>query len=385
MKRIGDLWPRILDFQNLLLAWRRARRGKRSRSAVVRFGLDLERNLFELQAELASHHYRPGEYRQFEIYDRKVRTISAAPFRDRVVHHALMNLVEPALDSRFIHHCYACRTGKGVHAAVNRSQRWAARYRYALKLDVSRYFPSIDHHIVKAKLARLIKDPDVLWLFGQIIDSAPPVNTPLTVFPGDDLVELMRRRRGLPIGNLTSQFLGNLYLNDLDHHLYGHCGARACLRYVDDLLLFGDNVDRLWALRDEIGRYLMRQRLQLHPHKQEVFRTRDGVDVLGYRVFAEQRRLRRDNGYRFRRRLRARAGAFSRGQCSLDDVQTSVSAWIGHVQHADSLGLRRAVLGAVSFVPGAARTNGPSRAPRRFVEQQPEEPPLRQPQQEHAR
>mgnify|MGYP001089470141 CR=1 FL=1 len=385
MKRIGGLWPRILEFDNLLLAWRRARRGKRNRSAVARFGLDLERNLFQLQEELTSHRYRPGGYRQFEIYDRKARTISAAPFRDRVVHHALMNLVEPTLDSRFIHHCYACRRGRGVHAAAERAQHWVRRYRYALKLDVSRYFPSIDHDIAKAKLARLIKDPDVLWLFGKIIDSAPANKTPLAIFPGDDLVELMQRRRGLPIGNLTSQFLGNLYLNDLDHHLYEHCGAQAYLRYVDDLILFGDNRRRLWTLRDEIDRFLAAERLQLHPHKQEIFRCRDGIDVLGYRVFAEQRRVRQGNGYRFRRRLRARAAAFARGRCSLEDVRTSVAAWIGHVQHADSHGLRRAVLGAVSFVPGDARTNGPSRAPRRLVEQQTEEPPFRQPQQERAR
>jgi hypothetical protein len=272
-----------------------------------------------------------------------------------------------------------------VHAAVARAQPWMRRYRYALKLDVSRYFPSIDHEICKAKLARLIKDPDVLWLFGQIIDSAPASPAPLAIFPGDDLVTLMQRRRGLPIGNLTSQFLGNLYLNDLDQHLRGKAGVRAYLRYVDDLILFGDDPARLWALRDEISAFLACERLQLHPHKQEIVRTRDGIDLLGYRLFAEHRRLRRDNGYRFRRRLRAQAGAFARGQCVLDDVQSSVAAWIGHVQHADSLGLRRAVLGAVSFVPGDARTNGPARASRWLVEQQPEEAAFRQPQQERAR
>ncbi|WP_256091544.1 SUMF1/EgtB/PvdO family nonheme iron enzyme, partial [Candidatus Thiosymbion oneisti] len=207
MKRIGNLWGQITTFGNLYQAYRQARRGKGTRSTVTRFELDLEGNLFELQERLQTRRYRPGEYHLFTIYDRKPRTIAAAPFADRVVHHALMNLVEPVLDRRFISDCYACRVGKGVHAAVRRYQAWARRYPYVLKVDVRQYFPSIDHNILKTKLRRRIKDRNVLWLFDTIIDSAPQAHSPGRFFPGDDLLVLMERRCGVPIGNLTSQFL----------------------------------------------------------------------------------------------------------------------------------------------------------------------------------
>ncbi|MFO1360124.1 reverse transcriptase domain-containing protein [Plasticicumulans sp.] len=382
MKRIGGLWPRLVEFDNLLAAWRKARRGKRGRDEVARFELDLEPELFGLRDELQSGRYRPGAYRQFLIYERKPQLISAAPFRDRVVHHALMNVVEPALDPGFIPDSYACRQGRGVHAAIIRYQGWAQRYAYALKLDVSRYFPSIDHELLKAGLRRRIKDVRVLDLFDRIIDSAPAPTAAPEAFPGDDLVDLMQRRSGLPIGNLTSQFLGNLYLDGLDHHLKEVCGVRAYLRYVDDLILLDDDKARLWWLRDEIARYLERLRLRLHPCKQQVLRTGAGVDLLGYRVFPGRIRLRRDNGYRYRRRLRAQALAYAGGRLDLADVHASVAAWIGHVQHADSAGLRRAVLGSVSFRRAADRTMRPAGAAGRFVEQQTAEPAFGQPQQE---
>lgn len=396
MRRVGGLWPEVLAFENLLGAHRKARRGKRDRPAAVRFELDLERNLFHLQRALAGRSYRPGAYRLFRIYDRKPRTIAAAPYRDRVVHHALMNLVEPALDRTFIADSFACRAGKGVHAAVDRYQSWACRYAYALKVDVRRYFPSIDQEILKQKLRDRIKDPGVLWLFDTIIDSMPGAG-PGETFPGDDLVDLMQRPCGLPIGNLTSQFLGNLYLDDRDHHPKEVLRAPAYLRYVDDLILLDNSKTRLWELRAEIDRFLQSEHLRLHPNKIQVQPTALGLDVLGYRVFPGHRRVRRDNGYRFRRRLRGMARAFGRGLDDGDAVKASVAAWVGHVRHADSLGLRRAVLGSAVFRRSGDETSPresdniaggqpvgqcPARGSRRRLEQQTEEPPVGQPQQE---
>ena len=150
MKRLGGIWPRLVSFENLLLAYRKARRGKGRSPDVARFALNLETELLRLQRELQTDTYRPGAYRLFRIYERKPRVIAAAPFRDRVVHHALMNLIEPSLDRTFIHDSYACRRGKGVHAAVDRYQAWAKCNVYALKMDVSQYFPSIDHAILLA-------------------------------------------------------------------------------------------------------------------------------------------------------------------------------------------------------------------------------------------
>jgi len=188
----------------------------------------------------------------------------------------------------------------------------------------------------------------VLWLFDTLIDGAPDPG-PGEHFPGDDLVDLMQRRCGLPIGNLTSQFLGNLYLDDLDHYLKETLRVPAYLRYVDDLILLAEDKASLWALRGEIDRALERERLRLHPHKVQVQPTALGLDVLGYRVFPRYRRLRRDTGYRFRRRLRGLARGYARGEVEGDAIRTSVAAWVGHVRHANSLGLRRAVLGSVVF------------------------------------
>ncbi len=178
MKRLGNLWPKLISFDNLWLAWQRARRGKRRNPDVVHFELELERNLFTLQRKLAHGHYYPGRYRLFTLFERKPRLIAAAPFRDRIVHHAVMNLIEAPIDRRFIDDSYACRSFKGTHRAVDRYQGWAKRYRYVLKLDVQRYFPSIDHGRLKAKLAQHIKDSELLGLLGGIIDASPPTTTP---------------------------------------------------------------------------------------------------------------------------------------------------------------------------------------------------------------
>ena len=384
MKRLGGVWVRVTAFDNLYQAYLRARRGKRDRPAVRDFEFALEAELLQLQAELSDGGYRPGGYRLFQIYDRKPRLIAAAPFRDRVAHHAVMGVIEPTLDRRFIHDSYACRVGKGVHAAVRRYQQWARTHAYVLKLDVSRYFPSIDHGLLKAKLRRRIKDVGVLNLLDRMIDSAPSGFAPPVAGPSDDLVDLMQRGRGLPIGNLTSQFFGNLYLNDLDHYLKQACGVRAYLRYVDDLVLLHDDKNQLWRWRDAIAEFLLTERLMLHPRKTQVQPVGLGLNLLGYRVWPWRVRLQRDSGYRYRKRLRGLARGYALGRVDLEDVRASVAAWLGHVNHAESLGLRRAVLGSVSFRRGCAGTR-PARGSRRWLEQPTGEPACGEPQQEHHR
>lgn len=180
MTPLRHLWPSVTTWENLLQAYRKARLGKAHQSAVARFGLDLEWELAELRQDLLQQTYQPGPFHQFQVRDRKWRLISAAPFRDRIAQHALMNVVEPLIDRRFIFDSYASRRGKGVHAAVRRYQKWAKRYPYALKLDVQRYFDSIDHGRLKQKLSRHLGDPEVLWLFGTLIDHGPPPCCPAT-------------------------------------------------------------------------------------------------------------------------------------------------------------------------------------------------------------
>ena len=219
MHRIGHIWEQVVTMDNLYTAYCKARKGKRRRPDVARFSLGLEQNLLTLQQELITGAYTPGAYRQFTVYERKPRLISVAPFRDRVVHHAVMHVLEPLLDPRFIPDTYACRKNKGVHRAVDRYQQLAREYAYVLKLDIRRYFPSIDRTILIEQLVRRIKDKSVLDLLQKIIDNGPETGGPVQFFPGDDLVSVSERRRGLPIGNLTSQFFANLYLDEFDHWL----------------------------------------------------------------------------------------------------------------------------------------------------------------------
>jgi retron-type reverse transcriptase len=345
----------VVSFDNLLLAYRKARRGKGSRPDVALFALNLERELLGLQRELQDDSYRPGAYRLFEIYERKPRLIAAAPFRDRVVHHALMNLIEPPLDRTFIHDSYACRHGKGVHAAVDRYQAWAQRYAYALKMDVARYFPSIDHGLLKAKIARRIKDARVLGLLDRIIDTSPSPPEDPVYFPGDDLLTPLERGRGIPIGNLTSQFLANLYLDDLDHFIKQELRVCPYLRYVDDMVALDDDKGRLAEVRAAVRERLEAERLRLHPRKAHISPTADGLNLLGYLVFPRHRRLRNDNGHRFSRRLRALARAYAAGLLGLSDIRPSVQSWIGHAQHADTWRLRAHILSRTVFCRGTGR------------------------------
>ena len=174
MKRHGNLWEHMISFESLLEAATKAQRGKRFRPAVARFHFNLERELLVLQEELAAKTYRPGPYRSFYIYEPKQRLISAAPYRDRVVHHALTGVLEPIFERSFVFDSYACRKGKGTHAAVARCQHYAQRFRYVLKADIRKFFPSVDHEILKHLIAGKIKDPNVLWLVGLMLDHSNP-------------------------------------------------------------------------------------------------------------------------------------------------------------------------------------------------------------------
>jgi len=355
---MDGIWPRIVAFDNLLAAFHNARRGKRRRPSVAGFDLNLETELIHLQRELVCGEYRPGKYRLFTIYERKPRLIAAAPFRDRVVHHALLNVIEPPIDRRFIFDSYACRQGKGTHAAIGRYQGWARRYRYALKMDIARYFPSIDLDLLKDKLRGYLQDPRTLALLDRIIDDSPPAaaDSPLNYFPGDDLFTPLERRTGIPIGNLTSQFFANLYLDRFDHVVKEKLGVAAYLRYVDDMVVLGHDKTQLADLRSRIAEELARDRLRLHPHKAHIVPVHCGLDLLGYTVFPDRRRLRNDNGWRFVRKLRGFAAGYAAGRLAWDDIDPAVQSWIGHARHADTEGLRARIFSDIVFRRGAGQT-----------------------------
>ena len=355
MKPLKQIWPQLVSFENMFKAYRKARKGKRNRLPVSEFGLNLERELLALQDELLNGTYRPGAYRIFTIYDRKPRVIAAAPFRDRVVHHALLNVIEAPLDRTFISDSYACRSGKGVHAAVDRYQAWAHTYPYVLKMDIQQYFPSIDHGVLTTKLRRRIHDPLALSLLDRIIDGSPFSRQEPGYFPGDDLFTPLDRRRGIPIGNLTSQFFANLYLDDFDHFVKQELGVRGYLRYVDDMVVLGHDKRQLVEVREQVTERLNRDRLRLHPNKAHISRTKDGLNLLGYVVYPRRRLLRNDNGHRFARKLRRMIRAHQAGRLEWDRLLASTHSWVGHAQHADTRGLRQNIFSLAGLIRGASQ------------------------------
>ncbi|TWT40859.1 Group II intron-encoded protein LtrA [Thalassoglobus neptunius] len=330
MKRFGHLWENLVDIGNLYSAYRKARRGKRGQRAVERFEYCREFELVKLQQQLIEGTYRPGAYRTFMLYDTKVRMISAAPFRDRVMHHALCNVIEPIFERTFIHDSYASRKGKGTHAAIRRYQQFASQNAYVLKCDVRRFFPSVDHQILRQRLARKIKDPQVLNLAGLIIDHSNRQADVPGMFPGDDLLTSLERRRGIPIGNQTSQFFGNVYLDALDHFVKEELRCKAYLRYVDDFVLLSNDKPRLAHWRMAIEQFLITLRLWLHPTKRVIIRTCDGIRFLGFRVWPNRIQLTQDHVRKVRRRLRRYQHAFEQGDLSCQEFRQRIQAWLGH-------------------------------------------------------
>lgn len=336
MKRYGGLWADVVAWENLLLAARKARRGKRSRPCVQRFEFDLEGQLLRIRDELCSGSYRPGEFRTHWITRPKARLISAAPYGDRVVHHALMNVLEPVLERHFHPHSYACRKGRGTHAAADRLQALMRSHRYVLQCDIRKYFPSIDHEILKGKFRRLIKDRRVLWLMDLIVDHSNNQEPVREYFPGDDLFAPVARRRGLPIGNLTSQWFANWYLNEFDHWVTNGLRFGAYVRYCDDFLLVHNDRATLQRALGAIRTHLAGERLRVHVNRAFVSPSRRGVRFVGFRLWPSHRLIRRENIRGFRRRVRWMRRAHAAGRIGWDDIRPRLDSWIAHARQANS-------------------------------------------------
>ena len=343
-KSFSNLYPMLYSFQNLLRSFYRARTGKRKRNDVVRFEFNLERNLINLSTELKNKTYSPGRYKNFYLYDQKRRLITAAPFRDRVVHHALLQVIEPIFERMFIYDSYGCRVGKGQHRACNRYQRFARNNRYVLRCDIQKFYPSVDHEILLKIINRWLKDKDIMWFIEKILESGKDILKDEyipTWFPGDNLFTLLERKRGLPIGNLTSQFFGNVYLNELDHFIKEKLRCRYYLRYMDDFALFHNSKKVLRDYLREISDFLASLRLVLKKERQFIAPTRIGLDFLGYRIFITHRLVRKSTVYRYSRKLKRLTEDFNKDRIPLEKLKTSLFAWFGHIKHANSYNLKR--------------------------------------------
>ena len=328
------------------MAYSNAARGKRAKPCVAAYEMNLEENVFDLQARLIHGTYQHGPYHSFYIHDPKLRLISAADFEDRVVHHALCQVIEPIFERKFIDDSYANRVGKGTHRALDRCTHYLRRFNNYLQLDIQQYFPAIDHQVLMGKLAKSITDQDVLNLCAHILRSGEGVLTDtyqMVYFPGDDLFAV-NRPRGLPIGNLTSQFWANVYLNELDHFIKRQLKCPGYIRYVDDMLLFGSDKQQLWGWWLAVVNNLAQLRLTVHGKQPQPTPSDHGVTFLGFRCFPGYRRLKRQKALHARRKIKRDWYAVQAGHMAIEDFQIRLHSWINHARYGDTWGLRRAIL-----------------------------------------
>jgi hypothetical protein len=334
--RNGELFRQLCDPAHLIRSARAAARGKKRRADAARFLMEMEPECFRLAAELADGSWQPGPYHTFTIREPKPRLISAAPFHDRVVHHALVSVLEPHFERRFVAHSYACRVGKGTHKALERAAVLTRKRKFVLKGDISKFFPSIDHEILKSEVRRVIADEPLLAVLDRVIDGSNPQEPVTAWFDGDDLFTPLTRRRGIPIGNLTSQFLANVFLDRFDHLVMDREGYGDYVRYCDDFLVFADTRSELWALRSRISGYLGAMRLVLHEHKGGVHRTSSTIPFLGFTIRRGGKRLQRAGVVRGRRRLRESLAACVAGAIEPETLRARVASWRGHAMHVSN-------------------------------------------------
>lgn len=344
-KTYNNLWQHVISWPNLIDAWEKTAKGRRRQRDVITFTANLEPNLIEIQESLIHKTHRTGPYHRFFVYEPKKREIASLPLKDRVVQHALVAVLTPLFEPGFIDQSFACRVGKGAHKGADEVQRYIREVKreygtvYALKADISKYFPSICHDAMKRIIRKRIVCADTLWLIDSIIDSAA------------DNGDIMPR--GIPIGNLTSQLMANIYLNELDRFAKHTLGARRYLRYMDDFAIIHHDKDYLHAARRDIEDFLWAQLGLRTNSKTQVFPVGDGgraLDFLGYRIWPSHRALRKDSINRMKRKMRRMAAQYHRGEITWDDIDPVIMSWIGHARHADTYNLRSKVLGGVAFV-----------------------------------
>jgi len=266
MKRQNNLFEKIVDYNNIRLAFLKAIRGNRSSPSGVNYSRNIDKNLSVLREKLLTLNCQWGGYTSFMITDPKLRTISTAPFEQRVMHHAIMNVLEPVMERPLVFHSYACRKGKGTHAAVRYAFDQCKTKPYFLKLDIRKYFDSIDHEVLKTQLRRLIKDRRVIILLDGIIDSYETTCG-----------------RGVPIGNLTSQFFANMYLACLDHFVLEKLRPLAYCRYMDDFVLWASSHKQIKDMFIQVNEYANKE-LNLTIKLPVSGKTSCGLPFLGFLV-----------------------------------------------------------------------------------------------------
>jgi RNA-directed DNA polymerase len=317
MRRHNNLFNRIVEVDNLRLAYHKAKRGKSSKSFVVRFDKKAESSLLAIQDLLLTDSFKTSKYHTKWVYEPKKRLIYVLPFApDRIVQHAIMNIVEPIWDNLLISDSYACRVGKGLHSGSKKCMEFVRKYKYCLKCDVSKFYPSIDHNILFKIIQRKIKCKPTLKLLEEIIYSIPC-------------------GKNVPIGNYTSQWFGNLYLNELDQHLKHEYHVKPYIRYCDDFVLFDNSKTFLNKMANNIKSFC-REKLELTLSKCDLFPVTQGVDFLGYRHFPDYILLRKSTSKRVKKRLKLLPKLLAAGKITKEYFRSSIASTQGWLRWANT-------------------------------------------------
>ena len=325
MKRTGNLVEKIADIDNLRLAFWKARKGKEEKQDVMKFRHHLDKNLLELRQQILSGKVDVGHYHYFTIYDPKERVICAASFPERVLHHALMNICHPCFERFQVFDSYACRKGKGTYAALKRASVFQRKFAYFLKLDVRKYFDTISHAYLNDKLQRLFKDNLLLSIFNKIINN-------YNVSPG----------KGVPIGNLTSQYFANHALAYADHFVKEKLQVKGYVRYMDDMVLWGNNKNELLDKGQKLDEYIQNHlNQQLKPFCLNY--SGKGLPFLGYLLYPDKTRLALRSKKRYMKKLKTYYYNVEYNIWDQATFQRHVLPLQAFTEHAQARGFRKTI------------------------------------------
>lgn len=325
-----NVFEKIISLENLFLAWREFSQGKMKKTDVSEFKDKLEENIFNLHQYLKNKTYRHSHYTAFNVYDPKLRKIHKATVTDRVLHHAIYQIIYPIFDPNFIYDSYSCRAGKGTHGAVGRLEKFSRKLSknnnkniFALKCDIKKFFYSIDQEILSEIIQRKIQDTDALWLIKKIIQSFPA---------------------GLPLGNVTSQIFANIYLNELDQFVKHTLKEKYYLRYCDDFIILGENREHLKNLILQISYFLERRlRLTLHPNKVSIRKCSQGIDFLGYVILPRYKVLRTKTKKRMIRKIKNKKRESENNLISKESFTQSLDSYRGVLKHCAGYKIKRII------------------------------------------
>ncbi|MBD3164069.1 hypothetical protein GF323_02640 [Candidatus Woesearchaeota archaeon] len=342
MQKPKDLYDALCSYDNLFLAYKKARKHKTTKVYVIEFESNLEINLNQLRSELLLHSYQPKHLVNFTVRDPKTRKISKSEFRDRVIHHALCNIIEPIFDKTFISDSFANRIDKGTLNAVKRFDHFRRKANknntlpcYVLKADIRKYFENINHNILLKIIKHKIKDKNIIWLIRKILKNCA------TQRGGEGLFNC---EKGMPLGNLTSQFFANVYLNELDKYVKHKLKAKYYIRYVDDFVILGSDKNRLEKHKENINNFLRQKlKIDLHPDKSKILPMGSRLTFLGFRIFSHHKLLKKSNLRNMRKKFRLMIYWYKNCEIDYDSIYDFMEGWFAYAKHANTHNLRKKI------------------------------------------